>query len=200
MTTLAWPANLYPSDSTHLLVGRTQSHRSPLSGAVQTLRLGGAVWRQELSFGALLPAEQAALEALLANLEGMGGRVALPMFHRRTPRGVATGTPLVAGADQGGKSLVTDGWTTSTTGILLAGDFIGVGGYLYMVTADADSDSGGAATLAISPPLRSAPVDNAEITVDSPTYTAMLADDAGGGVTQRRQLGNATLTFVEDPT
>lgn len=114
--------------------------------------------------------------------------------------GVATGTPLVDGAAQettyalskttNTQLLVTDGWTNSTTGILLAGDVITIAGvfavnpvgretlpFLQQFTVIADADSGattGPATLTISPAIitsgpyqtvSAGPADNAAITV-----------------------------------
>jgi hypothetical protein len=114
--------------------------------------------------------------------------------------GVATGTPLINGASQNvtyatarntmSQSLITDGWTNSTTGILKEGDVITIAGVYainrgtkaalsnlqpFVVGADADSGaSTGPATLTISPPIISsgayqtvsaAPADGAEITV-----------------------------------
>lgn len=114
--------------------------------------------------------------------------------------GVATGTPLVNGASQTStyasvkdtytQSLVTDGWTNSTTGILKAGDIFTIAGvfavnpvtketlpFLRQFTVTADADSGattGPATLTITPPIitsgafqtaSAAPADNAAITV-----------------------------------
>ena len=100
--------------------------------------------------------------------------------------GVATGTPLVNGASQEvtyaaatgntwSQSLVTDGWTNSTTGILKAGDVFTIAGvfavnpvpgegatgktampYLQQFTVLADANSGastGPATLTVSPPM-----------------------------------------------
>lgn len=114
--------------------------------------------------------------------------------------GVATGTPLVNGATQNvtydtakntwTQSLITDGWTNSTTGILKEGDVFTIASvYMvnpktkqttstlqqFVVTADANSGaSTGPATLTISPPIitsgphqtcSAAPADNAAITV-----------------------------------
>lgn len=99
--------------------------------------------------------------------------------------GVATGTPLVNGASQNvtyanaddvySQSLITDGWTNSTTGILKAGDVFTIAGvyavnpvpgegstgktvmpYLQQFTVLADANSGastGPATLTISPAI-----------------------------------------------
>lgn len=117
--------------------------------------------------------------------------------------GVATGTPLVNGADQNvtyatakaatppnSQSLVTNGWTNSTTGILKAGDVITLAGVfavnpvskqstgrLQQFTVLADVNSGastGPATLTIAPAIitsgpyqtvTAAPADDAAITV-----------------------------------
>jgi ribosomal 50S subunit-recycling heat shock protein len=115
--------------------------------------------------------------------------------------GVATGTPLVNGAAQNvtydsvkdgafTQSLVTDGWTNSTAGILKAGDVITIAGvfavnpvtkatlpFLKQFTVTADAASGattGPATLTIYPAIISsgafqnvsaAPADNVAITV-----------------------------------
>lgn len=114
--------------------------------------------------------------------------------------GVATGTPLVNGASQNvtyatskdtnTQSLITDGWTASTTGILKAGDVFTIAnvyavnpvtkatlGFLRQFVVMADADSGattGPATLTISPAIitsgafktcSAAPADNAVITV-----------------------------------
>jgi hypothetical protein len=93
--------------------------------------------------------------------------------------GIATGTPLVNGADQNvtyatakdtdTQTLVTDGWTNDQTGILKAGDVITIAGVnsvnrrtredtgdlqTFVVTADANSGSTtGPATLTIAPPI-----------------------------------------------
>jgi len=114
--------------------------------------------------------------------------------------GVATGTPLVNGAGQnvtyaasknsGSQSLITDGWTPSTTGILKEGDVFTIAGVhsvnpntkestgqlqTFVVNADADSGATtGPATLNISPAIitsgayqtvDAAPADDAVITV-----------------------------------
>lgn len=114
------------------------------------------------------------------------------------------GTPLVNGGSQNvtyenskqtwSQTLVTDGWTNSTTGVLRAGDVFTIAGVhavnpvslvstgrlqTFVVKADANSGaSTGPATLTISPPIitegayqtvDAAPADNAAITVKSGT-------------------------------
>lgn len=118
--------------------------------------------------------------------------------------GVNTGTPKVDGASQNvtyatakdswSQSLVTKGWTNSTTGILKKGDIFTIAGVYsvnpitksstgqpqtFVVLADANSGaSTGPATLTISPPIitsgayqtvTAAPADSADITVKTGT-------------------------------
>lgn len=129
--------------------------------------------------------------------------------------GAYGGTSLVNGANQyyGGtgtltdpqansQSLITDGWTNSTTGILKAGDVITIAGvndvnpvtkedlgYLkqFVVTADANSGaSTGPSTLTIAPaiittgPYKNAtggPADNAAVTVKTGTASTGYAQN-----------------------
>jgi hypothetical protein len=109
------------------------------------------------------------------------------------------GTPLVNGAAQSGASLVTDGWTNSTTNILFPGAIFTIAGVYsvnpitlettgqlqkFTVTANASSGTTtGPATLSISPSIvltgpyqnvTNAPADNAAITVYD-THTKNVA-------------------------
>lgn len=133
---------------------------------------------------------------------GMVGGVDLYMSQNVPTHivGAHGGTPLVNGADQNvtydsvkttyTQSLITNGWTNSTTGILKAGDIITLAGvyavnpvtkatlpFLRQFVVKADANSGastGPATLTISPPIiisgaqktcSAAPADDAVITV-----------------------------------
>ena len=72
-----------------------------------------------------------------------------------TQLGVGGGTPLVNGASQTGSSISTDGWPTTTTDVVKAGDFIRFAGMnrSFEVTADASSDGGGVAVISINPSI-----------------------------------------------
>ena len=124
------------------------------------------------------------------------------------------GTPLVAGAITNGDTVTTDGWTASTTGLLLAGDVITFAGVFgvnpqnyettgllqeFVVTEDVDSDAGGLATIKISPSLNdgTATTTNAAgDTISLKAYqnvTALPADNAPITV-----LGAANTTYEQN--
>jgi len=159
------------------IVYNTMRHVSPLNRVTQTIERPGALWTGSF---VLPPMERADAEewiAFLLKLRGMSGRFYGYDPSARTPRGVATGTPLVNGASQTGTSLNTDGWTTSTTNILRTGDYFQVGTELKKVVQDINSDGVGAATLVFEPPLRSSPADNAAITTTNPVCVMSLSSD-----------------------
>lgn len=124
------------------------------------------------------------------------------------------GTPLVAGTITNGDTVTTDGWTASTTGLLLAGDVITFAGVFgvnpqnyettgllqeFVVTEDVDSDAGGLATIKISPSLNdgtATTTNAASDTISLKAYqnvTALPADNAPITV-----LGAANATYEQN--
>lgn len=118
-----------------------------------------------------------------------------------------SGTPTVTGAGQTGSVLVTGGWTASVTGLLNVGDIFTIAGVNavnpeslastgslrdFVVTATANSNSAGASSISIYPPITpsnggtvayattdSSPVSGAAITVISGAKNSNLAKNIG---------------------
>jgi hypothetical protein len=181
MSVLSWPAlSTDPARVEWTLVSVTQIHESPLTGAVQTQELPGAYWQCVVDYSNAWGDNARRLWAFVAAMRGRAGRVNVPVFGKETPAGVGGGTPLVNGGGQSGNTLLIDGAPVSTTGWLLAGDVFSVGGSLHMLTADANTDSGGTTTLTFAPALRASPSNNATVTIVKPTTVMMfLADQQG---------------------
>lgn len=134
----------------------------------------------EMTFPMMKRAEAAQMVAFLMSLRGKVGTFLAGDPMAKTPQGVATGTPLVNGANAvGSATLATKGWNTSITGILKAGDWLQVGSgetqRIYLNLADVNSDSSGHATLDIAPRIREALADNAAITKTNTKGTFRLA-------------------------
>ncbi len=149
------------------------------------------------------------VDALLAFIEDAYNRqVVFDLTHLitpgsgRAPNGAGGGTPLVNGASQTGSALVTDGWSVSITNVVRAGDVIRIAGLspLYRITADANSNGSGQATLGISPPIPagSSPADNAAITRTGCSIFAYIAAPPGlPAVPPDEYLAGLALTFRE---
>lgn len=196
MTTLTWPAvSVDPTRFEWWLQSITQEHVSPLTGAVQTQELPGAHWQARVEYLNVAEDDCRLLWAFVGLMRGRAGRVYVPNFGRPSPEGIGGGSPLVNGGSQTGATLVVDAAPLSTTGWLVPGDFVGVGGELYMVTDDVDTDGSGNASIPIAPPLRNSPTNNAAVTLTSPTVTMMFAGDRQGWTYEPGLAGRHTFAF-----
>ena len=177
------------------LIANTQMFVSDLNGAEQVAALPGDKWACTLTFTNVTRVNAGLLRGFLAALRGRLNTAYVTPSD--LPNGTLVGTPLVAGAGQTGSSLATDAWGNSQK-VLAAGDYFEVNGELKIMTADATTNGSGQVTLNFAPPLRSAPADNAAITVTNPRCIMRLVDDGQA----EWQFGlnhvySATLNFIE---
>ncbi len=155
----------------------TGRFESPLNNAAQRKLYPGARWELTLTLRAMHRREAAAWQAFLLRLEGSVNAFNGQDPDAREPRGPAAGTPLVKGGSQAGSTLLIDGCTPNVFGWMLAGDYFAVNGELKMLTANADTNGSGEATLSFKPALRNSPADNAALTVRDATCAMILVDD-----------------------
>lgn len=146
--------------------------RSPDTFTTEVQVRDGQILMFEVVLNRMRPDHADIWAAFFDQLNGSEGTFLTYPYQRPQPKGAATGTPLVNGADQQGKILLTNGWTPEVSGILKQGDYISLGTgtatRLYRIAKDADSDLAGAAELDIWPSLRETPADNDAITTDHP--------------------------------
>lgn len=195
---LDFPA-ITPNSSEWGLISPSQVFTSPLNGATQALELPGAAWRASLTFENLTEAKRRTLAAFALRLRGRAGRCYLHDHAQPLPLGVATGSPVVSGANQSGSTLITSGWTPSVAGILRTGDYIGLSnGELKMIVADANSDGAGGAVLSIEPPIRYSPTNASPITTVRPKAIFRMADpDQAQWLARPGKFHDFTLDFIE---
>lgn len=203
MPTLAFPTGLYsPSAVNWQPRANTQTFRSPLDGTSQTIELPGIAWVATVRWETLPEAQWRRLSAWLSQLRGAAGRFYYGPVHAATRRATGTiGTPLVNGAGQTGTTLNIDGLGSSQQ-VFLAGDFIAYdhasGRSLHVITADAASNASGQAALAIEPPIRVSPADNAAIIHSAPTCIMRLSSDDEGSLDVGPGLiSSISLSMVE---
>lgn len=174
---------------------------SPFTGQQQVYKHQGQWWEAEVTLPPMKRADAEQAIAFLLKMNGQYGTFLLGDKANPATRGVGTGTPLVNGASQTGDELITDGWTTSTTGILKAGDWIQLGSgsstRLYKVLDDVDSDGSGNATINIFPSLRSSPADDAAITVSNTQGLWRLASNETEYSIDNMSIYGMTFACVE---
>lgn len=150
------------------------------SGRKQARQIDGQRFAITLQFPTMTRAEFAPIQAFV-----MKQRSQLESFTVVPPTvknalGVATGTISVNGALTAGTTTATiDGMTTSTNGILKAGDYFRFTGQekVYMAVADLDSDGTGEGTLTFEPPLRANVANDVALIYDNVDFTVSLTND-----------------------
>ena len=154
---------------------------SPYTLERQVQRYPGEIWELDVEYAPLARADAEDLIGALCSLNGREGTFLFGDSANKTPRGIATGTPLVNGAGQTGYHLATDGWAVDRLGILEAGDWIGIGsGFtsrLYKVLLKVATSRTGAATLTLWPRVKTAWADNAAISTSYPKGVFALTTD-----------------------
>jgi len=161
------------------LISRGQTGRDQLRSVLAMGREWDEVWG-DLKIG------RASVDAFLTRIEEAYNRSEIfTITHLLTcgsgkpPRGAGGGTPRINGGNQTGSTIATDGWTPNVTNVVVAGDVIRIAGLspLFRITANANSNGSGQATLSINPiiPVGSSPTDNALITRTGCTLNAYIA-------------------------
>ncbi|MFK9074022.1 hypothetical protein ACNARK_17335 [Proteus sp. DFP240708] len=195
MSILEWPKEVIPTQENWQLLSNSKTFTSPFNGSSQTVRFPGSRWRCELTFNNLNEEKSRQLEALVASLDGMSGRVKIASWIRKGRYGY--GLPRIAISSQLGHRLETKDWKRNMR-VLQQGDRLTVGNELKMVVADVVSDNNGRANIPISPMLRTSPTVNEVLEVERPFGVFRLVDNEQGKF-QHRRLGytHITLSFEE---
>ena len=169
-----------------------------ISGRRQARQIGGQYWIMRASFPPMTRAQFAPIHAFVMAQRGRYESFTLTPPVISTGLGSPAGTPLVNGADQTGRSVVTDGWNNAST-IFKAGDYLKFANHdkVYTVTADATSSGAGAATISIEPALITSPANDSAITYSSVPFTVALRSGVQEFVTGTTGLFQYEIDFEE---
>jgi len=170
-----------------------------IAGKRQVRQIGGQYFKLYASFPLMSRSEFAPIYAFIMKQRGSyeSFTVVPPVVGSTT--GTSLGTPLVNGASQTGRTVVTDGWTGDQTAgnLLKAGDYIKFANHtkIYNIVADNASDAGGNSSLTIEPALITSPAENDVITTSSVPFTVYLM---GGGLIEYSTGFDNLFSFALD--
>jgi hypothetical protein len=128
--------------------------QSPFTKQEQVYQHQGEQWKATFTLPPMKKESAAIWLAFLMSLRGRRGTFRMGDQDRKTIQGTATGTVLVNGAAQTGNAINLDGFTASRANVFLAGDYIQINSYLYMVSANVTANGSGEATVYVEPSLR----------------------------------------------
>lgn len=194
MSAISWPSGLLPRDFLLTLQANQRVYASSMGGSERVVDFLNDRWVANLSLPRETHAASAAVEAFLFSLRGMVNTTALWHFARTAPRGTLRGTPTIhTDAAAGAASIVVQASAGET---LKAGDMLGAGGLLLMVSEDCTANGSGVITVPLANRLRTALAAAAAVTWDKPTAPFRLVGTSG----VRYQPGTTdavSLEFVE---
>lgn len=169
-------SSLFEHSSIELISDQKSFHSRSLSGR-KLSRLGDYhVWRLRITFNPLTPDEHAPLEAFLVDQDGSNESFTVIPQGKATPRG-SWGGGIQYVSNSNDTSMVMSGFSLSDSDAVKAGDLFTVAGStkVYMVTADAESDGSGNATVSFKPRLVETPGASAAITHTNVAFTVFLS-------------------------
>lgn len=137
-------------------------------------------WEMTLKSVNLPLLDSRAVNAWVNSLGGRNGTFTAVIPEISTPKGVATGAPVVSGAHAiGANSVSVSAFAVSVAGQLRAGDMVKFANHakVYQVTADANSSATGTATLSIYPRLMKAVPAGTALTVRDVPFLLRLDND-----------------------
>jgi hypothetical protein len=138
---------------------------SPYTFSQEVFEHAGKRWAFEARMVSMQREDAEEWIAALASLRGRRGTFYFSDPLGATGRGALSGTPLVKGGSQTGGTILIDGCGNGVTNWVRKGDWLQVGTELQKSLVDANSNGSGEVTLELWPGLRSAPADNAVVTV-----------------------------------
>lgn len=175
--------------------------RSPFTYASQAQASAGQMWQADVTLPPMKRADAEAWVAWLVSLRGSFGTFLMGDPIGATPRGAGGGTPLVNGASQTGQDLDIDGCTSNVTGWLKAGDYVQLGSAgsatLHKVLADVNTNGSGQATLTLWPHIRTAPSDNAAVTISNTVGRWRLASSESSWSVNEASIYGISFSCME---
>jgi len=152
--------------------------QSPFTAQQQVFEHEGSQWNATMTLPPMKKDKASIWLSFFLQLRGFRGTFKLGDQDRKTIQGTATGTVRINGAGQTGNQVALDGFTASRANVFLAGDYIQINSYMYMVTANVTANGSGEANVKIEPALRTGiePINNDTTVIYLNTTTLMRLD------------------------
>jgi|TARA_R100000455_G_C6272757_1_gene129776 hypothetical protein len=175
---------------------------SQFTGAQQVFEHNYALWSAVLSLPPMLREQAREWEAFFMSLHGSKGTFLIGDPDATSPQGAATGTITLNSAVAVGDFTVALATSlNSTNNVFRTGDYIQLGSAstakLYMVTADANSNSSGVVTVTIEPSIKAVVGTGQQITYNSPKGLFRMESNDLGWSTNNVSVYGISFSCIE---
>lgn len=172
------------------------------NGSVQTEGRTGNHWILSAVFAGRTPDQLRELRGFLALVRGQRNRVKFLIPGYTIAGGMsahlANTVQLVGAHTAGATSISIDGLQASLTPAFKAGDYLTINNQLVEVSADANSDGGGAATVSIWPELHQAYADNTSVEYVAPFGVFLQQAPASRNRPEDLTMARIQITLMQD--
>jgi len=163
--------------------------------------IAGHLWEITASYPPMTRMEFSPIYSFIISQRGAFDSFTLTLPNFNTPQGTQSGALSVNGIHSAGDSSIQiDGMLTSETEAMKAGDILKFANHtkVYMLTADVDTDGGGAGTFNIEPPLINDLVDNELVTIENVPFTVASKGGPQEFKTRAPGISRFSIDLIED--
>lgn len=196
MSNISFPSTVPASSSWGYQ--RNIAYNRSMGGLVTRVALTGDRWVCSMTLPPVTGEAARLLRSFAMRVSEAGNSASL-QDHSYTFSGASSLTPLVNGASQTGSTLAIDGLTPNITGIIKAGDRLGLTtNQVVEASADADTNGSGETTVSLTTPLRSSPDTDSAVELYTPTALFLFPDAFVEWAVSAPLLHRMTFQFIED--
>jgi hypothetical protein len=166
------------------------------SGKETILEYTNPYWICDMTFSGIGDAEARELDAMLGELRGRVGTVAVPRWKRRR-LDAELGTITLVTAAKDAYAITVEALSAVSQVIFRKGDYISFSNEMFLVTRDAITNGSGIATVQLNKRLRNTYSAGTEVEYKNPVciMRRMNADDP---FSERPKASSISLSFRED--
>jgi hypothetical protein len=169
-----------------------------LNGTLTRIGRTGDRWECSMALPLLVGDSARLMRSFAMRVSAPDNYGLLPCNHGYEFSGSAGLTPLVNGASQSGSVLNIDGLPNGVTGIIKAGDRLGLTTLQVLeAAADVNSNGSGEAAVPLVYPLRASPADNSAVNLYNPVGRFIMPEAFVQWALSPPLLHSFTFQFVE---
>lgn len=176
MAVISWPTSVVPRKMEWKLVSNNRVFTSPFTGSTQVIEVPGTKWQLKITIPPLTQPQALSMKSFLTQLRGQVN--SFRIYDYSNPQVVQDSENIVielaAGEITSGNYFINFRGGTANTKILSAGEWIGIGDELKMVSSDVAADGNGKGKISLEPFVRGTYADGIAIKLIKPTSLMRL--------------------------